>query len=106
MGKGLGVLRAGSGSSGKIVGCAVADDVGSEGKGKEQDKGQVLVVREGMFVGIVLDAGLIKVVGTGVFVASDGTLARDTGIAWPSPPEDIGNVLPPFPNGVSANSCS
>lgn len=48
MGKGLGVLRAGSGSSGKIVGCAVTHDVGA-GEDGGATNGQVLVVREGMF---------------------------------------------------------
>ncbi|KAI5452750.1 Vacuolar morphogenesis protein 6 [Naganishia albida] len=91
MGKGLGVLRAGSGTSaaGKIVGCAVA------AAGEDAPRGgQVLVVRE----------------GAGVFVQSDGTPVRDIGIAWPAAPDDIAftnpYILSVLPPGSSASEGS
>jgi hypothetical protein len=87
MGKGLGVLRSGSGSSaGKIVSCAVAS--------QEENEGEVLLLREGMLFSCRGWEKADEGTGAGVFVNPDGTPARDVGVAWPSAPDDIGTFLP------------
>ncbi|KAJ9116996.1 hypothetical protein QFC22_004654 [Naganishia vaughanmartiniae] len=87
VGKGFGVLRSGSGSSSsRIVACAVVADVEEQPEKGSDMCGEVLTIRD----------------GTGVFLRQDGTLARETGIAWSATPEDIAfsnpyilSVLPP-----------
>jgi hypothetical protein len=98
MGKGLGVLRSGSGnSSSRIVGCAVAPletDTSEQASSDPNRDGQVLTVREGELTRSVFAmAKLISCAGTGVFLNQDGTAARDVGIAWPLSPEDIGMYI-------------
>jgi hypothetical protein len=98
MGKGLGVLRSGSGnSSSRIVGCAVTpleEDTVEPAPTDPNKDGQVLTVREGELMKSVFEtAKLISHAGTGVFLNQDGTAARDVGIAWPSSPEDIGMYI-------------
>ncbi|KAJ9113908.1 hypothetical protein QFC19_000102 [Naganishia cerealis] len=99
VGKGFGVLRSGSGSSSsRIVACAVAPIAEEQSDADAILNGEVLTIRD----------------GTGVFVRQDGALARETGIAWSTSPEDIAftdpyilSVLPPSSTpSANANSAS
>ncbi|KAJ9101777.1 hypothetical protein QFC21_003116 [Naganishia friedmannii] len=97
MGKGFGVLRSGSGSSNsRIVACAVAAPAEELAQKDSSISGEVLTIRD----------------GTGVFLRQDGTLARETGVAWSAIPEDLAfsnpyifSVLPPA-SALSASTQS